>query len=112
MKIHNLKSHIQEIHIISWLIKDIFWCFKLVWLATIMVIPTSLIAFYILFFDKKNRQVNLIMTSWLFMNIFWMLHELQNLNFLPVVLFMISGIFFTFVLLFNRFKNDVRNIKK
>lgn len=96
------KIHIQEIHVITWLIKDIFWCFKFVWMATIMVIPTTLIAFYILYKDKENRQTNLIMLSWLFMNIFWMLHEIHNFNFFPVYLFMMSGFIFTFVLLKNR----------
>jgi len=96
MKIPKIIWNIQEIHIISWLFKDIFWCLKFTWMATFMVIPTSILTLYIFITEKENRKSNLTLLSWVFMNIFWMLHELQNLPFWPVQMFMLLGIFSTF----------------
>jgi len=58
-----------------------------------MVIPTGLLTLYILFKEKQNRESNLILSSWVFMNIFWMSHELQEFPFWSVQLFMLAGIF-------------------
>lgn len=56
-----------------------------------MVIPTVFLTVYILFKEPENRDTNLILSSWVFMNIFWMLHELQNLPYWPVQVCMILG---------------------
>jgi hypothetical protein len=58
-----------------------------------MVVPTGFLTLYILFKEKQNRESNLILSSWVFMNIFWMLHELQGFPFWMVQLFMLTGIF-------------------
>jgi hypothetical protein len=105
MKIPKKIWNIQEIHITSWLLKDIFWCLKFTWMATIMVIPTSILTIYILLTEKNNRDGNITLMSWVFMNIFWMLHELQNLPFWPVQVFMLFGIFNTFRILIQK-KNE------
>ncbi len=81
----------QEAHFTSWLLKDVFWCLKLPLFATLMVIPTTFLTLYILFKEQDNRDTNLILSSWVFMNIFWMLHELQNFPYWPVQVFMILG---------------------
>ena len=106
MKFHKNIWNIHEIHITSWLVKDIFWTLKWKWLATFMVLPTLLLAFYILLTEKKERDGNLTLFSWLLMNIFWMLHELQNLPYWPVQVFMFLGIFNTFRLIYKRRKNE------
>lgn len=93
MKISKNIWHFQNLHIISWLLKDIFWSMKWTWLATFMVFPTSFLTIYILITDKENRNSNLILSSWVFMNVFWMLHELHNTPYWPVQVFMILGIF-------------------
>ncbi len=71
--------------------KDVFWCLKLPLFATLMVIPTTFLTLYILFKEQDNRDTNLILSSWVFMNIFWMLHELQNFPYWPVQVCMILG---------------------
>jgi hypothetical protein len=81
----------QEVHFTSWLLKDVFWCLKLPLFATLMVIPTTFLTLYILFKEQDNRDTNLILSSWVFMNIFWMLHELQNFPYWPVQVCMILG---------------------
>lgn len=106
MKILKKNRNIQEIHITSWLLKDIFWCLKFTWLATFMVIPTSILTIYILLIEKDNRDGNITLFSWVFMNIFWMLHELQNFPFWPVQIFMFLGIFNTIRLIVKRRKNE------
>lgn len=106
MKIHKKFWNIQELHITSWLFKDIFWCLKLTWLATFMIIPTSILTIYILLTEKENKDSNITLASWVFMNVFWMLHELQGFPFWFVYVFMISGIFNTFRLIVKRIKNE------
>lgn len=96
MKIVNKNWDIQKIHVTSWLFKDIFWCFKFTWLATIMVFPTAFLTIFILIKEKENKVTNWILTSWVFMNIFWMLHETHNFPFWPIQIFMLLGIFCTF----------------
>jgi hypothetical protein len=81
----------QGAHFTSWLLKDIFWCLKFTWAATFMILPTLFLTFYILIKDKYNRQTNLILTSWVLMNVFWMLHELHNITIQPVYFFMFFG---------------------
>ena len=75
-------------------------------MATLMVIPTLLLALYIYFKDNDSKDSNQVLLSWLLMNIFWMLHELQNLPYWPVQLFMFLGILTTFKMLFKRVKNE------
>jgi hypothetical protein len=105
MKILKKNWNIQELHVTSWLLKDMFWCMKFTWLATIMVFPTSVLTIYLLFKEKDNIDANLVLTSWVFMNVFWMLHELQNFPFWSVQIFMLLGIFNTFRLILKRIKN-------
>ena len=69
----------QKSHFTCWLIKDLFWCLKLKWLATLMVFPTIFFTVFLLVKEKDQRDTNLILSSWVSMNIFWMLHELQGL---------------------------------
>jgi len=93
---------INEIHVTSWLLKDVFWCLKLTWLATFMILPTSVLTIHILVKEKENIDSNLTLMCWVFMNIFWMLHELHNTPFIIVQLFMFLGILNTFRLLINK----------
>ena len=72
-------NNIQTIHFTSWLFKDIFWCLKWTWFATFMIIPTVFLTLYILYTEKENRDANITLMSWVFMNVFWMVHELHNL---------------------------------
>ena len=75
-------------------------------MATFMIVPTSALTIYILLTEKENRDSNITLASWVFMNIFWMLHELQNFPFWPVLFFMILGIFNTFRLIVKRVKDE------
>jgi len=97
---------IHESHVISWLLKDIFWTMKWSFMATAMVLPTISLAIYIFMKEKESKDSNLVLLSWLLMNIFWMLHELQNLPYWPVYIFMFSGILSTFSLIIKRLKNE------
>lgn len=92
----------QDAHFTSWLFKDVFWCLKLPLLATIMIIPTLFLTFYILIKDKEDRETNFILTSWVLMNVFWMLHELQNIPYWPVQVCMILGGFSVINSLYNK----------
>lgn len=102
MKILKKNWDIQKIHVISWLFKDIFWCLKLTILATMMIIPTSILTIYLLIKEKDNRETNLVLFSWVFMNIFWMVHELHGTPLWFVFIFMSTGILFTLKSLINK----------
>jgi hypothetical protein len=104
MKIPKNNWNIHELHITSWLFKDIFWVLKLHWLAAIMVIPTIILTVYILITEKENKDSNITLSSWVFMNVFWMLHELQSFPFWPVQIFMLLGIINTLRLIVKRRK--------
>lgn len=84
---------LQKSHFTCWLIKDLFWCLKLKWLATLMVFPTIFFTVFLLFTEKDQRDTNLILSSWVSMNIFWMLHELQGFPMFPVQISMFLGAF-------------------
>jgi hypothetical protein len=96
MKFLKENWNIQELHVTSWLLKDIFWCLKFSLCATLMVVPTSFLTIYILLKEKENIDSNITLSSWVFMNVFWMLHELHNLPFWFVQVFMFLGILNTF----------------
>jgi hypothetical protein len=103
---HKKILNTHEIHVISWLLKDVFWTLKWTWMATVMVLPTLLLALYIFIGEKESRDSNLVLLSWLNMNIFWMLHELQNLPYWPVQLFMFLGFLSTFRLILKKRKDE------
>jgi hypothetical protein len=94
-----LKNELSKLHIATWLLKDVFWCFKLTSLAVFMIIPTSIIALYMLIDDKDNRLENGVLMSWLTLNIFWMLHELVGLSLFFIYPPIIIGLIMTGYLL-------------
>jgi len=73
MKSEDAKS---KLHIISWLLKDAFWCLKLDHLALLMILPTIILTAYATYTQKENRLENITLFSWILMNIFWMLSEI------------------------------------
>jgi hypothetical protein len=83
---------VHEAHVTCWLLKDIFWSLKLISLATAMIVPTVFFTIYLLVKEKKHRQINFILSSWVFMNIFWMIHEFYNFSFWPIYIFMVAGL--------------------
>lgn len=95
-------NNIQTIHFTSWLFKDIFWCLKWTWFATFMIIPTVLLTIYILYTEKENRDANITLMSWVFMNVFWMVHELHNLPMWGVYISICLGVLNTLRLIILR----------
>ena len=95
-------NKIQTIHFTSWLLKDIFWCLKLKWMATFMIVPTLVLTIYILITEKENRDANITLLSWVLMNVFWMSHELHNLPMWGVYISMALGVLNTLRLIIPR----------
>lgn len=56
-----------------------------------MVFPTIFFTVFLLITEKDQRDTNLILSSWVLMNIFWMLHELQGFPMFPVQISMFLG---------------------
>lgn len=100
------KLDIQELHVISWLLKDMFWCLKLNMLATIMVAPTAFLTIYLLIKEKDKRLLNLTLFSWVFMNITWMLHEIYGTPEWPIRVFMLLGVATTIRFIAKKLKNE------
>lgn len=87
----------NKLQLIAWLLTDIIWYTGNVQLTTIMIIPTLLLTGYILTSQKNRREENFVLTSWVLMNIMWLLHEIQDWSILPVFIFMAMGVIFSFL---------------
>lgn len=94
----------NRFHIVSWLLKDMFWCLKFSTMAIVMIVPTILISIYVLIKHKAERLENAILTSWISMNIFWMLHELIGTSFILVYPPMIIGVLLIIFLMWRNFR--------
>ena len=92
----------ENMHIPLWLVKDTCWMLEWRWLGVTMVIPTIVMALYIL---NKTRglaefYLNLSICFWISANSFWMCAEFFNfieykyLAGIPFVLGMLSIIVF------------------
>lgn len=79
--------HMENMHVVFWLLKDISWC--MIWkpLAITMILPTLSIAIWI---SWKNRHVqselshNLAIVFWITANAYWMISEFIGFDATPV----------------------------
>ena len=101
------KHKINTMHVFFWLVKDMCWCLHLTALATLMVFPTVSLTGYILFTQKESREENLILTCWVMMNVFWMLHELHGTSKSPIYLFMGLGLISSAHAIYKLFGNKI-----
>jgi hypothetical protein len=83
---------IDFFHFSFWLLKDIFWLLKWKFMATFMVVPTVLLTLYIISKTKKIISTTTIFSSWVMMNVFWMLHELYNTPLFISFIFIFIGV--------------------
>ena len=74
----NSKDIYNKLHIVSWLMKDAFWCLQWTIPAIGMIFPTIGFMLWILIKNPEDRLENLTTSTWIFMNILWMLHELPT----------------------------------
>jgi hypothetical protein len=70
----------DSIHIFLWLIKDTCWMLELKWLGAVMMVPTLLLAIYIIYKTWYSSQVylNTSVFFWISANSFWMMMEFFN----------------------------------
>lgn len=87
------EDKIDFFHFSFWLLKDIFWLLKFKVLASLMLIPTIVLTLYIVIKQKKFVSTTTIFSSWVMMNVFWMLHELYNTPLFPSYVFILIGLF-------------------
>ncbi len=84
---------IENLYVICWLIKDMCWMMGYKTPAVFMILPTLLMAFYVMFQSNKSLgflTVNIAMICWIAANSAWMLHDFYKL--LPII---VSEILFT-----------------
>jgi hypothetical protein len=74
----NIKDIHNKLHIVSWLLKDAFWCLQLTIPAIVMIFPTIGLMFWMIYKHPEDRLENLTLSAWIMMNILWMLHELPT----------------------------------
>jgi hypothetical protein len=96
----------DKLHIISWLLKDMFWCLQLAIPAIIMVFPTIGLMLYMIIKNPEDRLENLTVSSWIMMNILWMLNELKATQWprWPIYIPMSLGIIFSILLIRDIYK--------
>mgnify|MGYP001593718697 FL=1 len=71
------RYHFENFHILLWLIKDTCWLLEWRTAGTIMIVPTILVAIFIMFksASKNIFWVNLAICFWISSNCYWMLCE-------------------------------------
>lgn len=77
---------IENLYLICWLIKDMCWMMGFKSIAVFMILPTLLMAFYVMFHSNKNigfLTVNIAMICWIAANSAWMLHDFYKM--LPIL---------------------------
>lgn len=87
------ENKVDFLHFSFWLLKDICWLLKWKLLATILVFPTFLLTVYILVKTKNFISTAGIFSSWVMMNIFWMIHELYGISLVFAEFFIVIGLF-------------------
>ncbi len=96
----NMKDISNKLHIVSWLLKDAFWCLQWTIPAIFMIFPTIGLMAWMLYKHPEDRLENLTTSSWILMNILWMLHELPTQwPKWPVYFPMIMGALFSIILI-------------
>jgi hypothetical protein len=81
--------HLENIHIILWLIKDSCWLLHFKVGGVIMVIPTVFMAIYIAYKTRKTMNLflpNLAVCCWIAANAIWMLGEFFDFYHVPFAL--------------------------
>jgi hypothetical protein len=96
--------HSENLHVFFWLIKDSFWMMEWKIPAVFMILPTVLMAVYILIQSKSNMLSfipNAAVLCWILANAIWMLDEfyLAGLKFYSIIPF-ILGLIFMFYYIF------------
>ena len=91
------KATANKLQLASWLLTDIAWYSGNSDLTIAMIVPTLLLTGYVLVSQKTRREENFILTSWVLMNIMWLLHEIEDWTIIPVFLFMLIGVVFSFL---------------
>jgi hypothetical protein len=88
--------HIENFHIVLWLIKDSCWLVHFKTGGVVMVIPTIGMAVYLAVKTRKQMHLllpNLSVCAWICANATWMLGEFFDFNHIPLALaFFLSGI--------------------
>lgn len=101
------EDKVDFFHFSFWLLKDIFWLLKWKLLATFMVIPTFILTIYIITKSKKIISTTSIFSSWVMMNIFWMLHELYGIPLSFSFIFIFSGLIFLTMFIVKEIFKDI-----
>lgn len=88
---------LENFHIVLWLFKDLCWCSNAKTMGLLLIIPTLLLAIYILYLhwsEKVERLHNAAVVCWICANSVWMLGEFYFEDGLRdyALLFFISGI--------------------
>ena len=86
----------ENLHVIFWLIKDMFWMMEFKTLGAIMILPTLAMAFYVTYLSKHHVDlitVNIAVAMWICANSAWMLSDFYgDLPRSVSLIFFITGI--------------------
>jgi hypothetical protein len=72
------RFHLENFHVLLWLIKDACWMLNFRIMGTVMVVPTLSFAFYFVLKSKHDffqKISSLAVFSWILANAWWMLSE-------------------------------------
>jgi hypothetical protein len=118
MKTFSEVKHIENFHILLWLLKDLCWMQEWKILASIVFVPTLFFAIYICIKTYNNHLafiVNLAVLCWISANSCWMFQEFFQIPLkIPATLFFGSGIIMMIYYLYQIIvrKQQENNLKK
>lgn len=81
--------HVENLHIILWLIKDTCWLLEFKIGGVFMIVPTVFVAFYLAWKTRHDMPLllpNLAVCFWICANVSWMLGEFFDFNHVPYAL--------------------------
>ena len=77
---------IENLYVVCSILKSMCWMMGFKSIAVFMILPTLLMAFYVMFHSNKNigfLTVNIAMICWIAANSAWMLHDFYKM--LPIL---------------------------
>jgi hypothetical protein len=97
----------ENLHVVFWLFKDMCWMLEYKLAGAIMILPTLVMAFYVLYLSKNNYNlviVNLAIIFWICANSAWMISDFyNNIPKSISLIFFIGGILTMLVYVWNTF---------
>lgn len=112
----NLQYVLETAHIPLWLLKDICWLMEYRTAGMIIAVPTILVAFWVAYISRKDKNMflpNISIAFWIIANANWMAAEFYDLKTKPLSIYpFLAGLLVFVVFILIRLKPKIIKIFK